>query len=122
MHKPAQAITALTPPTPTPHPPRAPSRHASSGDTQFCANVTDGFVVTTSCVNIQVAAPDPLAVDDPYSCAFNLVCSVPAAQGVLANDVSSSSLSFTVVGAPTASAGTVVVNADGSFDWTPPSS
>lgn len=93
-----------------------------SGDTQFCANVTDGFVVTPSCVNIHVDNPGPSAVADTYTCAFNLVCSVTSAQGLMTNDASSVNLAFSVItGAPTASAGSVVVRGDGSFDWTPPS-
>ena len=76
---------------------------------------------TTSCVNLKVVPSDPLARHDDYTCAYGGVCSVPAGQGLLANDVSSAHLTLTIVGAPTASAGNVVVKPDGSFDWTPPS-
>lgn len=97
-------------------PPTAP------GETQFCANVTDGAVFTTACVNIRVDPPGPVATDDTYTCAFGVPCTVTAGQGLLANDASPANLALSVVGNPSASVGTLVVDADGSFVWTPPSS
>lgn len=76
----------------------------------------------TADVTLVVPAPAPVAEDDAYTCTFGQVCSVPAADGLLANDTSAASLPLTVIGTPTPSAGTLVVNGDGSFEWTPPTS
>lgn len=69
------------------------------------------------------APPPPVAADDSYVCAFGQeVWSVATADGLLANDTSPVNLTISVVGSPTPSDGTLAVNADGSFDWTPPNS
>lgn len=101
----------------------APSFHARlafPGETQFCVNITDGVVVTAACVNLRVGPPTVTAVDDTYSCAYGLNCSVPATQGLLGNDASSANLTLSIVGAPVPSAGSLAVSTDGSFEWVPP--
>lgn len=75
----------------------------------------------TADVTLVVPAPaGPAAQDDLYTCKPGHTCSVSAAQGLLANDTG---LQLTLIGVdpPIASEGTVAVNPDGSFDWTPPS-
>lgn len=63
----------------------------------------------------------PLAVNDSYSAIGNVRISVPAAQGVLANDVAPSGGTFTAsAGTASAHGGAVALNADGSFTYNPP--
>ncbi len=63
----------------------------------------------------------PLAVNDSYSAIGNVRIAVPAAQGVLANDVAPSGGTFTAsAGTASAHGGAVALNADGSFTYNPP--
>ena len=85
-------------------------------------NVTDGISHTTACVRIKVVPPaTTVAGDDTYVCPASTVCQVPAGQGLLSNDTVPYPRNLTVVGYTNATNGTVEVNPDGSFKWTPPS-
>lgn len=93
------------------------------GTVTFVYTMTDkdtGLTDTATASITVETPPPPAAADDAYACPFGQVCSVGAALGVLANDSSPANLALAVVGAPTPSEGTVLVNANGSFDWMPP--
>ncbi len=72
-------------------------------------------------VTITVAAPNaaPVAVADNYNATEDTALTINAAAGVLANDTDSDSdpLTATIVAQPTS--GTLTLNADGSFTYTP---
>ena len=98
-------------------------RHPRAGQTQFCVNVTDGSSSTTACVTIVIVAPLPDAVNDTYTtCPAYTSCKVNATAGLLQNDTTPNARPITVTGNTSPSAGTVQVYANGSFEWTPPSS
>jgi hypothetical protein len=62
----------------------------------------------------------PTAVDDLYYCGFNLACTRTAAAGVLANDTTPNSSQMNVTGVVSGPAsGSLNLNTDGSFTFTP---
>jgi VCBS repeat-containing protein len=61
----------------------------------------------------------PTGVNDSYSTFEDTVLNVPA-PGVLANDTGDNLVATAQTGAPTAQGGTVTLNTDGSFTYTPP--
>jgi hypothetical protein len=63
-------------------------------------------------------APD--AIDDSYDALGNVSITVPALDGLLANDVGPPALSVTTFDVSSANGGTVSVSADGSFTYDPP--
>ncbi len=66
---------------------------------------------------------EPLAKDDTYTTAKNTARNVSAASGVLKNDIDLDGDKFTATltsGARTTAGGSIVLNADGSFKYTPP--
>ena len=89
-------------------------------------NFTDTIDPNTTLVPGSVKA-SPIAVDDNYHTIGNVNISVPAAQGVVANDSNSGfgTLSVTKVNATTVPGtastanGSVTMNSDGSFSYTP---
>jgi VCBS repeat-containing protein len=103
-----------------------------SGSDSFKYKLTNAGGSSTGTVNITVTAPAPTATNDSYNTPFNTVLSVNAADGVLKNDTlngaaitsfgQSTGLEQATLGASTATAhGTVTLNADGSFSYTPSS-
>jgi hypothetical protein len=64
----------------------------------------------------------PIAVDDAYTASKNTLLSVVVGSGVLQNDFDDNipGLSVTAFSTPSAQGGTVAVNANGSFTYTPP--
>lgn len=64
----------------------------------------------------------PTASDDAYACPFNAACVVAASSGVLKNDTSTNTNPvFKTTGVVTQPpVGTLVLNTDGSFNYTPP--
>jgi len=95
-----------------------------TGTTQFTYAASDqlgpSFESSTSAF-IVVHPPEPIAVADSFTTAINTVLVVPAA-GVLANDSTPSQfrpLSASLVTAPPASAGTLVLDSNGAFSFTP---
>ncbi|PWK29074.1 uncharacterized protein DUF11 [Arcicella aurantiaca] len=81
--------------------------------------VTDPLVADLTLVAGSVKA-SPIAVEDSYDCIGNVGINVPTANGVLANDVNpvNTSMSTTAVN-QAGTQGTVVMNPDGSFTFTP---
>ncbi|MEA2693387.1 MAG: hypothetical protein QOJ16_2774 [Acidobacteriota bacterium] len=67
----------------------------------------------------QCGGPAPIAADDAYSTPQGQTLTVPA-PGVLANDQGTGLAVTPQSAAPTAQGGTVTLNADGSFTYTPP--
>src|SRR5665213_925905 len=61
----------------------------------------------------------PIAVGDSYSLTGNTPVSIDAAHGVLANDVEFNNSALTAISATNVVGGTVTLNADGSFTFTP---
>ncbi|MDQ6438139.1 Ig-like domain-containing protein [Mesorhizobium sp. LHD-90] len=79
------------------------------------AQVLDGVTLVPGSINVS-----PVAFDDSYDAAGNVLVTIPAGSGVMANDVEFFADSFSVTGSPTTSTngGKVSVNADGSFTYT----
>lgn len=78
------------------------------------AIVTDTFVLTVNAVN-----DTPLADNDSYSTAEDTLLSVNAAAGALAGDTDAEAETLTAVLVSGVSNGSLTLNADGSFDYTP---
>lgn len=64
----------------------------------------------------------PLALPDSYACTGNVGITVPAASGLKANDFDDNIPGLTITAGtfPTSLGGSVMINADGSFVYTPP--
>lgn len=92
------------------------------GTDTFTYQATDGTsssAVTLVTITVNAVADTPTAVNDNYSTAKNTPLTRDAAQGVLANDSDGDgdALTAAVVNGP--SHGTLSLNADGSFTYTP---
>ena len=105
-------------------------RYANSSDTPDAASrtltfsVSDGrqdSPVAVATVTITPVNDVPVATGDAYTVTFGGTLSVSAADGVLANDTDPEGDALTAVlgNAPPASAGTLTLNPDGSFVFTP---
>ncbi len=73
----------------------------------------------TGSVGLEVINVAPVATDDEYTVAEDTVLSVLAATGVLANDTDFDPTVLTAVLVTDAANGTLVLNEDGSFTYTP---
>jgi VCBS repeat-containing protein len=95
-----------------------------NGTDSFTYKANDGAAdsnVATVTITVNAVNDAPVAGDDSYS-ASQLSVGVPgvvAAPGVLANDTDVDSLVLTAIKVTNPSNGTVVLNADGSFAYTP---
>jgi serine/threonine protein phosphatase PrpC/PKD repeat protein len=96
-----------------------------SGLDTFTYGVTDGFSYDEALVTITVnssGSAAPFANDDIFTTAVDTPLNT-GAQSVLDNDIDIDSPTLTAVlvgGATTTQGGTVTLNPDGSFDYTPP--
>ncbi|MBV8517224.1 MAG: tandem-95 repeat protein [Acidobacteria bacterium] len=102
-----------------------------TGSDAFNYVLTNAAGSSTAQVTISVVSPQPTAANDTYSTAQNTALTQPA-PGVLANDIvnggaitgygSANGNEQSTLGTSTSTAknGTVRVNADGSFTYTPP--
>jgi VCBS repeat-containing protein len=93
-----------------------------SGDDAFSFVVNDGTedsAPATVSIRVTAANDAPSATADRYAVAEDNVLTVAAAQGILTNDsdVDGDAMTAVVVGQPTH--GTLTLNADGSFTYTP---
>lgn len=85
-------------------------------------NQESNFGIVSIMVYDGLAAP--IAVDDNYNTEQNTSLTISAAAGVLANDIDDQgiiNLTVTPYSGATSAGGSVVLNADGSFYYTPPS-
>jgi VCBS repeat-containing protein len=91
------------------------------GSDTFTYQVSDGFLFSgVATVTITVGSNQaPTAVDDLYTTPNNTPLVVGAGQGVLVNDTDPENDPLTAGGASTPANGTVTLNADGSFTYTP---
>jgi VCBS repeat-containing protein len=96
-----------------------------SGTDTFTYQASDGSLtsnVATVTITVTAVADAPVAGNDSYSTPAATVLNVPA-NGVLANDSDPDGTTPTAVAiaaGPTTAGGTVTLNADGSFTYTPP--
>jgi VCBS repeat-containing protein len=94
-----------------------------TGTDTFRYQVTDGTATATGTATITVSNPNnhaPIGTADSYTFDEDVGGTISAASGVLANDTDSdANTTLTAVNASTAAHGTVVMNANGSFTYTP---
>jgi len=93
-----------------------------SGIDTFTYDATDGIAVSNrATVSVTVASPGntpPVANDDAYSTLHDTLLNVPA-PGVLANDTDADGDPLTAVLVADVANGTLTLNGDGSFTYTP---
>ncbi|MGE0798665.1 MAG: Ig-like domain-containing protein [Lautropia sp.] len=91
------------------------------GTDSFDFSVSDGTttVVRTFTVTVNPVNDGPTATDDAYSATEDTPLVVPAATGVLANDTDPDNDALTATVDTGPAHGTLVLNADGSFTYTP---
>ncbi|MEA2728158.1 MAG: large repetitive protein, partial [Acetobacteraceae bacterium] len=70
-------------------------------------------------VSVTVVDPAPVGVADSYSTRKGVALNVPVAQGVLANDTDSAGDPLTATVVTSVAHGTLVLNSNGSFTYTP---
>lgn len=75
--------------------------------------------IATVTITVNPVNDPPVAVNDTYSVVVDNVLTVPASQGVLANDFDVDGDPLTVVSNTNPTNGSLVLNADGSFTYTP---
>ena len=95
------------------------------GTDTFTYTISDGNGgADTATVEIAVTNAPPDAVDDTYDGGFDTPLTITAENGILNNDSDPSTpsdpFSITAFDSVSANGGTVAVNADGSFEYTPP--
>lgn len=92
-----------------------------NGSDSFTYRASDSSLSATATVTIGVAAVDdpPTVVDDSYDIDFETSRTVAAIDGVLSNDVDNDGDTLTAQLVEGPSNGTLVFNADGSFEYTP---
>lgn len=90
------------------------------GTETFTYTVSDGQLTDTAAVTLTVGSPNdaPVASDDDYATAKNTTLTI-AAPGVLDNDTDTENDALTAVLQSDVSNGTLQLNADGSFTYTP---
>jgi VCBS repeat-containing protein len=91
-----------------------------SGDDTFTYTITDGDSTDTATVTITVVPINdpPEGIDDNYSTPVSTTLTVPA-PGVLDNDIDVDSANITVASSTDPGNGTLSINSDGSFTYTP---
>jgi hypothetical protein len=90
-----------------------------AGNDSFTYNASDTYGQTSNTATVTITTdnpPTPIAVDDSYSTNFNTTLKV-IGPGILANDSGTGTLTTSLVGGP--SSGSLTLNSDGSFSYTP---
>lgn len=93
-----------------------------NGVDTFTYKANDGDLdsnVATVTITVNPINDAPVAVDDEFSMDQDTVLTATAAQGLLVNDTDVDGDPLTVVGVSDVTHGTLVLNADGSFTYTP---
>ena len=91
-----------------------------TGSDSFTYNANDGTTNSnTATVTLTVSNDAPLANNDSYAVHKNVALTVNAAGGVLSNDTDTNGDALTPVNVSTPANGTVTVNANGSFSYSP---
>ena len=92
-----------------------------SGTAVFSYTISDGTDSATGSVTVAVSAVNdsPITVNDTYSTSEDMVLTIPAAAGLLTNDLDVDNASLTAVLVASPSRGTLTLNANGSFTYTP---
>ena len=91
-----------------------------AGTDSFTYEASDGTLISApATVSIVVQDTPPVSVNDSYVDSFNKPLVVPAALGVLSNDTDADGDTLTAIEVAGPAHGTVVLNADGSFTYTP---
>jgi len=96
--------------------------HVSGQDSSFTYKANDGRLDSNvATVSLQVHSGNiaPVARKDAYNVEVNGSLSIPAAEGVLANDTDADGDTLTALLVTNVSHGTLVLNGDGSFSYTP---
>jgi VCBS repeat-containing protein len=95
----------------------------STGTDTFTYQVTDGTATATGTVTINITGPvnnAPIAFGDSYNFDEDVGGTIGVENGVLANDTDADSgTTLTAINATQPAHGTVVLNTDGSFTYTP---
>ena len=109
--------------------PSGPLRNDDIGEEQttFTLAAGDGYTVSPSANSVTLTLRDtnavanvaPVADDDGYSTAFDTALTVDAATGVLNGDTDADGDTLSAAIASDPANGTVALNADGSFSYTP---
>ncbi len=82
-------------------------------------NLANAKTSAPATVSLAVMDPAPVGVPVSYTARENVPLNVPVAQGVLASDTDSAGDPLTATLATTVSHGTLVLNSNGSFTYTP---
>lgn len=93
-----------------------------SGSDSFSYQASDGLSlsnVATATITVTPSNDAPTAANDGYSTATNTALNISAGNGVLANDTDVDSGNLTAAIVSNAANGSVTLNADGSFTYTP---
>ena len=85
-------------------------------------NLANAKTSAPATVSLSVVDPAPAGVPVTYTTRENVPLTVPAAQGVLAGDTDSAGDNLTATLQTTVAQGTLVLNSNGSFTYTPPAS
>jgi len=93
-----------------------------AGPDAFTYRDSDGLAgsnIATASINVAPGAIPPVANDDAYTAAKGATLTVPAATGVLANDIDANRLPLTAAVVARPAHGTLTLGADGSFRYIP---
>ena len=82
-------------------------------------NLSNAKTSTPATVSVAVVDPPPVGVADNYTTREGVVLTVPATQGVLANDTDSAGDTLTATLVTSVAHGTLVLSSNGSFTYTP---